>query len=678
MDQLQLYINDQLVDLSEDSPIALSFQINNLADVRNQQGHTSNQFKIPLTQRNRQILGFPDNVAFASTLPYTKYDAKVIQDGLEIIPYGIAELNSVDNDSASLTILSGNVDFFDLIDGKIYDMGDKNSPWGKDMVWQPFEHKWDLNNVAHSQTKTDGWIWPIVDYGLIDNTDNAAIIDVRYMRPGFFIKTAIDLLLKSTGYKGTGSLFADPLYPLLICQFSNSTFEHGTEHQNRPNYKSLTAQLGQNTTRDYPYENVNLTGAISFSTFDDPDNTRHGQSDIYYADEIVNVSAAFAYNLHFISRDPSRNPGRSTKVTIQIRLFNTSGNYVGIIAQQTYDYAARGDGNAIIAPKQNISADITLQPGESLKVYYQFEGRPGGFLTLEKGATFSVINKMTDMQFGQKVQCERIFPDISQKDLLKDTLQRFGIICQTDNTGKTISFNSFRDIVNNIPIAKNWTSKCVDQGKQITFQLGNYAQVNYMQYKTDENVLPPKFGWSQLNIKDQTLPASSTLFESIFSPTHNRPFYNRSIAQIKMVDNTDGGTDFNISVEPRILIDQKLDLRPLNKTITFTDGTNNVVVNDIVSTPYFYKEDAPDLPNGYGKGSLLFDDLRKKYYPELEEILTETKKVIRYILLNPRDILELDLLIPIYLEQDSAYYYINKIDSWRKGQPTKVELVKLG
>ena len=66
MDQLQLYINDQLVDLSEDSPIALSFQINNLADVRNQQGNTSNQFKIPLTQCNRQILGFPDNVAFAS------------------------------------------------------------------------------------------------------------------------------------------------------------------------------------------------------------------------------------------------------------------------------------------------------------------------------------------------------------------------------------------------------------------------------------------------------------------------------------------------------------------------------------------------------------------------------------------------------------------------------------
>lgn len=683
MDQLQLYINDHLVDLSEDSPIALSFQINNLADVRNQQGNTSNQFKIPLTQRNRQILGFPDNVAFTSDLPYKKYDAKVVQDGLEIVPYGIAELNSVDQDNASMTILSGNVDFFDLIDGKIYDMGDKTSQWtdyGKKLVWQPYEHKWNLNNVVTSQTKTDGWIWPVVDYGLTEDTEDAAIMDIRHMRPGFFIKTAIDLLLKSTGYKGTGSLFADPLYPLLLCQFSNSNFEHGTDYQSNINYKSMSAELGQHFTVANPRGEVDRRGNIQFSIISDPDHTTIGRpDDSYYADELISVNASFTYSITFRSTQPSRGD-YSTKLNIQLRVIDANTGLNHLITQHVYDYAARGESTEIIANKQTLSADdLILNPGQRLKVFYEFGDATGGSFTIVKGAKFTVTNRISDVQFENNIQCERIFPDISQKDLLKDTLQRFGIICQTDNTGKTISFNSFRDIVNNIPIAKNWTAKCVDQGKQITFQLGNYAQVNYLQYKADENVLPAKFGWSQINIKDQTLPAGSTLFESVFSPTLNRPFYGRTIAQIKMVDSTDGSTDFNIGVEPRILIDQKVDLRKLNnKTITFTDGKTNVVVNDIVSTPYFYKEDAPDLPNGYGKASLHFDDLRQKYYPELEEILTETKKVVRYILLTPRDILELDLLIPVYLEQDSTYYYINKIDSWRKGQPTKVELVKLG
>lgn len=230
--------------------------------------------------------------------------------------------------------------------------------------------------------------------------------------------------------------------------------------------------------------------------------------------------------------------------------------------------------------------------------------------TLPKFSSADELDKLVDAFFKQlegkkratqKTAAERIFPDISQKELLKDTLQRFGIICQTDNTVRTVSFNSFSDIVNNIPIAKNWSNKCVDQGKQITFQLGNYAQVNHLQYKADENVLPAKFGWSQINIANQTLPASNTLFESLFGVTLNRPFYGGQIAQIKMVDNSDGSTDFMTTVEPRILIDQKLDLQKRKQSITFTDGVSNIVVNDYISTPYFYKPDAPDLPNGYGK-----------------------------------------------------------------------------
>ena len=105
MNQLQLCINDQLVDLSDDSPIALTFQINNLGEVQNQQGNTSNQFKLPLTQRNRTILGFPDDVAFTTNQPYQQYQAKLIQDGLEILPYGVAELSGIDQDTANITLL---------------------------------------------------------------------------------------------------------------------------------------------------------------------------------------------------------------------------------------------------------------------------------------------------------------------------------------------------------------------------------------------------------------------------------------------------------------------------------------------------------------------------------------------------------------------------------------------
>ena len=166
MNQLQLYINDQLVDLNDDSPIALTFQINNLAEVQNQQGNTSNQFKLPLTQRNRVILGYPDDIAFTTDAPYKQYPAKLVQDCLEIVPYGVAELNNIEQNNANITVLSGNVDFFDAIDGKLYDMGDSTSQWssyGKNLAWKPKDHTWDVHNMATSQTNTEGWIRPVVD-----------------------------------------------------------------------------------------------------------------------------------------------------------------------------------------------------------------------------------------------------------------------------------------------------------------------------------------------------------------------------------------------------------------------------------------------------------------------------------------------------------------------------------
>ncbi len=699
MDQLQLFINDQLVDLIDDSPIALTFQINNLAEVQNQQGNTSNQFKLPLTQRNRKILGFPDDLAFTTNLPYQQYQAKIIQDGLEIIPYGIAELNGIDQDTANLTVLSGNVDFFNAIDGKLYDMGDSTSIWsnyGQNLVWRPYDHPWNVDSVANSQSKTEGWIWPVVDYGAIDPIDFTKPIDVRYQRPGFFIKTAIDLLLKSAGYTATGSLLLDPLYPLMIAQFSNGSFDHGSDYQNQPNTRGLSVAQSLTTPLDHP-DQLNPGGNLYWDTIlpgDDPSNQFSGRQ-YFTAKELDEVVITVIFSQVYL-----RGYIENSKLSVFI-LYHRSGDPPGVSTSiGTYDFSFDGFGEKkegkpgsdpngwtrlhnsngpdrygeINLYNSVLSAQTTIQKDDTVYIGYGWTGRQPAYARIYP-CTLTIVSQNKQVQFGQTIQCERIFPDISQKDLLKDTLQRFGILCQTNNTNKSIAFNSFKDIVNNIPIAKDWSSKCLNQGKQVSFQLGSYAQLNYMQYKTDQNILPLKLGWSQIQIADKTLPANATLFESQFGPSLNRPYRSGTIGQILMIDKTSSDNSFSIGVVPRILIDQKLNLG--DNTVTFTDGSNNRVVNDKISIPYFYKPDAPVLP-GYGQPNLMFDDLRKRYYPEFEKILSQTKKIIRYILLTPRDILELDLMIPVYLAQDSAYYYINKIDSWRKGQPTKVELIKLG
>ncbi len=333
MTNLQLYLNDQLVDLSGDSPIALTFQINDLAEVKNQQGNTSNQFKIPLTQNNRTILGYADDISIETTssiqTPYTILSARIIQNGIEILPNAIAEINQVDDSTASITILSGNVDFFDALGGQIADMGDSTSQWsgyGTNLPWKPFDHKWNLQNVVASQphTQADGWIYPIVDYGLIDLV-NFSQIDVRNQRPGFFIKKAIDLLIQSTGYTAKGSLLADPLYPLLIAQFSNGSFDHGIDYQNQPNIKGIqvsntTNQVAQFISGD---KNNPTTGIIRF------DNVLYDPSGFfknyaYKPDEVISVEATLIIpSLYFYGHIASSD---SSELDIHIMLLDSNAN----------------------------------------------------------------------------------------------------------------------------------------------------------------------------------------------------------------------------------------------------------------------------------------------------------------------------------------------------------------
>jgi hypothetical protein len=681
MNQLQLYLNNQLVDLSDDSPIALTFQINNLAEVKNQQGNTSNQFKLPLTQRNRQILGFPDNVAFTTNLPYDNYEARIIQDGLEIVPSAIAQLNLIEQDTASVTVLSGNVDFFDALDVHIYDMGDNTTDIGKQQLFVPYTHAWTVNNVALSQTNTEGYIWPVVDYGRIPvEFKSDTSINVRYMRPGFFLKTAIELFAKSAGYKidQDSFLLKQPVYDKLIVQFANDDFEHGADYQSQPDELGMLAY----TSLDKGVRHAAVSDPFGKGTFsfNDKNNDPQGQFDgstfvakrVFTGQVLVTIP-----RFYFRGRKNDKHP---SNINVIIYLEIPEGtlqyplNYD--LADWTRIEGTSGgglQGEHTFGPK-TLSQQIDFQPGYRLSVRWEFFGDEPEQFTLYTGASLSIKAVNQNVLYEQDIQCERIFPDITQKDLLKDTLQRFGIICQTDNTTRTVTFSSFRDIVNNIPVAANWTGKCVDQGKTVSFQLGNYAQVNTVTYKEDDAILPKNFGNSQINVADKTLPLTTALFESQFAPTLNRPYIGGTIAQILKIDTSQDAdaVDFSINTQPRLLIDQKIDLRKQNgaPSVTFTDGSNRITVNDVLSVPYFYKPG--------GEHSLLWEDLRIAYYPELEKILQQTKKVVRYFLLTPRDILELNLLIPVYLEQDGCYYYINKIDSWRRGQPTKVELVKLG
>lgn len=684
---IQLYINDQLVDLSGTGPIPLSFQINDLADVQNQAGNTSKQFTLALTQKNRAILGFPDDITLTTEAPYRQYSAKFVQDGVEVIPAGVAEINKVENMTCDITVLSGNVDFFDAIDGQIVDMGDSTSIWsgyGRKLLWAPYDHIWNVENAAYSQKKTDGWIWPIIDYGNIPLIDNTAPINVRAQRPAFFLHTAVEILVAAGGYRidyDKSSLIKDPLYKKLLIPFANGDFEHGTDFQNTPDNLSMIGNKLSSQSIHLPGSPA--SGEIPFDQME------------YTATQNVKGTVTVQFNLYMKGHPGSGSPSEVT-IGINVRAgadnVNVASSVFSFDSKATY---VSGSGGGLIQEENflncKITADIDLVPGMVINVNYSVKASQITTWIMRSGALFEFQSSEKQVLYQQMIQCERILPDVSQKDFLKDTLQRFGILCQCDNINKKITFASFKDIVANIPNAIDWSEKMVDQGKQVYFKLGNYNQINWMRYQPEDsillNLLPRYFADDKIIIDDQTLNTASPisdLFMSIYAPSINVPYKGGTIAQILKIDRTTTGIDFAISTQPRLLVDQKYTLKQkadgTGEKITFTavdggGGSDDVVISDVISTPYFYKGD--------GQYNLCYCDkggqagLRKIYYPEVEHILQRTKKIVRYFKLTPQDIKDLDFLTPVYLRQDSGYFYINKIDSWTKGVPVKVELVRL-
>lgn len=737
----QLFINSQSVDFfGDDEPIPLILQVNDLGDIQSLQGSVSKMFKLPLTQKNREILGFPDDITLSGNSMYEQLPAKYIQDGIELIANGLAEIQDTQDNYVDVMLLFGNIDFLDKLGGQIYDMGDSTSQWsgfGTNLVWNayslPFPNDpnnienciWDVPHAAYSQQKTDGWIWPIVNYGDVDLTPPfSGHINVRNQRPGFFLHTAIELLIKSTGYAinyAQSCLYNDPkfaeLYQKLIIQFSNSDFEHGTDFQNTPDNLGVTLYNGQDQIiskpRIFPPPSNNIYAN------DQPFDTVlvFTPNDHYTATTNVNFTATLQFDLFMRGRQGGNQPSevivKYTLVSAGVITDFASISYY-LVGNTTY---VSGDGNSKICQQefinQKLSQDFSLITGDQLycRCHINNVGTDPStdtYVIFRKSATFSIVTSEQTLLWQQPIQCERILPNVAQLDLLKDTLQRFGLILIADPNSGTIIFTSFKTIIANIPNARDWSSKCKDMGKAVSFQLGNYTQVNKLQYQDDgaipRNYMPQYFADDQIVIADATLQPTQpvqTLFQSIFAPTLNSPYIGGSVAQISNPTDTD---EFSVGDEPRLLVDNKVDISALGPggsplTVGFSDGDTEtpgptptgfetivINVNDIISLPYFYKPDGlynlawKDLPGQgftFGQGANMLPGLKTEYYQEFENILNKTKKVTRYIYLTPTDILDFDFTIPIYIRQDSAYYYVGSIDPWIKGQAAKVNLVKL-
>ena len=657
----ELFINGKRADLSDLTNVGVTFCANNIGELQNRQGNFTNTFKIPLTKTNKEILEWSHLQTSSSLIPYKKNKATYIQNGIEIISDGVAEIQSTDNDYFYINVYSGNLDLIEAIGGLTV-----GELYASDGVYN-----WALSNCFY--TASDYFVYPLIDWRAdIDTFFTTSTIDVREMLPTAIVHKMFTRLSNKIGYTFTGNyLNSSDHLNMVLTPNELKGIDTGVEVlNNRNNY--ISDKILANISIGTATEQHTLYPTFSFS---------------YNEKTLATDLPDFALGIF----KPTINKIGTLKFTGNYRLWwsktENFGAFTSASDKEVTAYAVCSfidDLGTIIESRTSTPSTKTLDVFRAeFDFDFDFETTEQTFYSSRQykikvdifttqnnkvNSKIEFFNQFTD-SFGSRVyqyirftQTQKIafgnplsFPSLFTMkvvDVLKDILNMEAIIIQTNNYTKTIQFNKFEDVVLNKPIAKKWSDK-IQFNKSMGFTFGNYARRNNLKFKTDsyENGI--------IWLSDETLEAEKDMIKLNHDPTFQYQRFNAY-----KIPTIDGLKDINnewLSPTYRLL---QLKIQSTTFNVNYTDGTTTTPKTTVIPFCEFYN----------------FDRLIGDNYNAITNIL-KSPKVLKIIAnLDVTDISDLDFSIPIDIQRPdlnlSGYFYINKIENY-KGGLTSCEIIEI-
>lgn len=657
----RLFINNKEVHLSDQTKIGVTYQANNIAEIEMRQGNFTNIFKIPVNDHNNVILEWAALMSSDTDLPYRRLLATYEEDGVELVSEGDASVVKVQNGFYFVKVVSGNVSLKkalgDVTVGELYTDSDN--------------FVWSLTNAENSRDGSQHYIFPLIDWRTdIDTFFNSPTADVRQMlpcitAPGFFSRMA-----DYTGFSFGGSYLSSSDHTNMV--ITPSEFEREPDSLEALETK---AEKPSSFNGD-PYCWNGQLGEFVPNEF----NPTAGSTP---TDHVFTVNPVYETNTgEFSSGSYFPTVNHVGKLTLSGTV-QVNWDRVQVLAlniKRKFDYLVRiKKGATVIAEsfhttdKTKLNSEevfpvvlttgfITLEAGEEYKVEIEFRVQRRNVDTRFKvcpaeDTTLSFIHTPTEnLSLGDTIKPSDLFR-MKARDLLTDIMNKRGLLMQTNDYTKVVSFNFFQDIIDNKAIARKWNSKVGKRGNSLSFKFGNYAQQNWFRFKEDEDVTS-ELGDYFFNITNENLEEEKDVVRFKHSATEqNSKYQGVNIPEIEAIDSG------NAWQKPTYRVLQ-LDIQDTDFNVTFTDGvTNNNHTTNIPVCKF-----------------VGMDELAPIHYEALVEMLDRAKVEVLPINLIPIDIHELDHIIPIYLslpDRDiEGYFYLNIIDKYRGGE-TNCQLIRL-
>lgn len=522
----ELFINGRLVDINQDAPFPLTFNINDIKDLNARKGNKSKTITLPGTKNNTALmlsvftLAATENISgtdsdFVDFDPSIKAEAQYYQNGL-LEFNGVAQLMScklLDGVwSFHITLVSDTIDYISrLAKIKVNELG--FSEYNHALTYANQQDTWNgiiqLNGSPSSNQDSQGWTGKGYYYGLIDygfTRPTPSTFGVEHIPPQVFCYDILEKAFNYCGITWSSNFFESQLFKKLLMAYPGGDLPTITQAQS-DNDSLFTTEDNNPTTGAVINGSVqgyslgagsgfwmlnNLTLIDNYDCTVNQDNLSQAQT----TDPLQFVAASEGlFNLNYVGDHDltfdTFNGGQIMAATYQVKLLIYKNNILisndVVYSGQLYDLAPYSISYSFDYSRQInllINDAITFKVELNL-INPQILGGPADYdgISVEiisNTADLNVLKQAQSLTAGGTVFLDSFLPDMTCDVFFKGLVTAFNLFVKPSTADPTIlEIEPLSDFYNSSGDAIDWSAK-LDRGKEITIEPTiNFSSKNY-------------------------------------------------------------------------------------------------------------------------------------------------------------------------------------------------------
>lgn len=663
------------LDLGDERP-AMTYQINDLNELKDRNATYSQKIKLPRSVTNNQALGFIENFDVIAEPAYTPLEVKLECESAPISPAGALLYIDTVGQYIECQIVSSVSDLFKRMEttGMAHDDWDRytyslqNYNWDRDSPndTNSVKHRWALIRPYQGGRISP----PVADLGI------RTVFMYGNIMPCVQFYDLAKFTFRGHGFKMITDLENDIEAMLDYIPCANPTTEDELGFGGGPEANwSGDVSIPRYTNQNDPFKPPTLS--------DDLELTRLG------------AGLSGSRNMIFIAPNPGK-----YRVSIQMSADTEFNENQYQMSWETRRHI--GDpvtGTAIALDSETVvstysssagrygysyeSDDIQLGIGDGLEVVLTSRGE--NRTTIWVNVLVHIYSVGTGFEIGSHSNLIPATGFKSNLEIIKTYLQTYGLLIDIKRYTSPVDDEMWRmPLIEgevhcysfNEPYRRraagqvaDWSDKLVlDRTNAHQFSIGPYGQKNYINFA--ENTADRVTGRVIIYVNNETLEREKDLFTLPLEAGADISYGQTAVASIPVLASEVEEISEERQITHWLWAGAKPHLVRISEdiiSVAIVQGNN-------------YGTDELGYPNGENSSRVATTRLPsyiEQRYARLQGMLTNAKMIKAKFNLNVLDIEQLDFFTPVWVEFFGAYFYISKINNFVAGKPTTVELIKM-